>query len=156
MPTPCISNPYLHLAAYALGKPIGWTSASDIEYAEKVVAEVLDQDPLLLPHFLKKYPNCERGGNGITEAEAEGLLRCLWRGDYQRALKVASGPYLHFKGNRYLVYGEGVLLQGPKEEPAVVYANTEGKIFIRPLKEWIEIVKWPDGSYNPRFLPVKP
>lgn len=155
MPTPCISNPYKTLAAYALGKPLGWVSEQEIDQANKAVNEVLDHDPLLLPYFLSHYPKGERGGNGITEAEAEGILRCLWRGDYQRAFNIQSGPHLHFKGSTYLVYGEGILLQGPKEEPAVVYSNIEGKIFIRPLREWTEIVKWPNGEYNPRYIPVK-
>ena len=116
------------------------------------------QDPPLLQKFLGYYPPQSTMRKvtaaqllDISSEEAEGLLQCIWRGDYEGVIAPKAGPFVHFKGTTYFCFGEAKLLQGPKEEIAVVYLNKNGDIFVRPLKEWIEIVKWPDGKYRPRF-----
>ena len=82
--------------------------------------------------------------------QAEKLLLCIWRGEVEEAYAPTPGPYQHFKGTIYIVQSRALLLQGPKEEWAVVYGNSEG-IFVRPLREWAELVLWSDGEYHPRF-----
>lgn len=153
MPTPCIPNPYAALASYALGGPIVGASQEEINEAEKFALSLRDKDPPLLEKFLALYPpqNPMRKTTVERSEEAEGLLRCIWRGDYEGVFNPKAGPYTHFKGETYLCYGKAKLLQGPKEEVAVVYSSKSGDIYVRPLREWIEIVKWPDGKYRPRF-----
>ena len=154
MATPCIPNPYAALACYALCRPLGDVSVKDTQDAEERAKQVCSSDPPLLQKFLEQYP----AQNPIFKTtrkrveEVEGLLQCIWRGDYKDAFNPESGPYVHFKGTNYLCFGIATLLQGPKEETAVVYSSKEGDIFVRPIKEWAEIVKWPDGKYRPRFM----
>lgn len=153
MATPFISNPYAVLASYALGGPPLGVSPEETEEAEKFALSLRSKDPPLLEKFLALYPpqNPMRKTTVEQSEEAEGLLRCIWRGDYEGVFNPKAGPYTHFKGETYLCYGEARLLQGPREEIAVVYSNKKGDVFVRPLREWVEIVKWPDGRYRPRF-----
>jgi hypothetical protein len=157
MPTPCIPNPYAALACFALARPLGDISEKDIEEAATFALKIRSSDPPLLKKFLGLYPPQNPMGKSTVDRveEAEGLLQCIWRGDYDGVHNPEAGPYVHFKGETYLCYGKALLLQGPKEEPAVVYSNKGGDIFVRPLKEWVEIVKWPDGKYRPRFTKEK-
>ena len=154
MPTPCISNPYAALACYALCRPLGDVSVGDLQDAENRAKKLCSADPPLLGKFLELYPAQSPMSKATLEQveEAEGLLQCIWRGDYKDARNPDSGPYTHFKGTLYLVYGQALLLQGPKGEPAVVYSSKAGSVFVRTLQEWSEIVKWPDGKYRPRFM----
>lgn len=154
MATPCIPNPYAALACYALCRPLGDISVKDLQDAEKRAEKVCSSDPPLLEKFLEQYPAQDPMAKTTVERveEVEGLLQCIWRGDYKDAFNPEAGPYVHFKGTIYLCYGNATLLQGPKEEHAVVYSSKSGEIFVRPLKEWAEIVKWPDGKYRPRFM----
>jgi hypothetical protein len=151
--TPCIQNPYAVLASFALGGPVCGASTEEAKEAEKFALSLRDKDPPLLEKFLAFYPTQDSMQDSTVEqcAEVEGLLRCIWRGDYEGVFKPKAGPYTHFKGGNYLCYGEAKLLQGPKEEVAVVYSSESGTIYVRPLREWVEIVKWPDGKYRPRF-----
>jgi hypothetical protein len=159
MATPCIPNPYAALACYALCRPLGDVSVRDIDVARVKARGLRYADPPLLPKFLEQYPAIllttaqkqMMKVNASHAEEVEGLLQCIWRGDYEDVFNLESGPYVHFKGVTYLVYGKALLLQGPKEEPVVVYSSKEGEIFVRPLREWVEVVKWPDGKYRPRF-----
>ena len=154
MATPSISNPYRVLAAYALGRQPGAIDESDIADAEKWAASVCSSDPPLLSKFLSFYSVSPFSKTTAEVAEqAEKLLRCIWRGDLDSAFDPTPGPYRHFKGDVYTVHSKALLLQGPKEEWAVVYANSGGA-FVRPLREWAELVLWPDGEYHPRFMRV--
>jgi len=145
------------LACYALNRGVGSVSPEEVEEAKKRALKLQAADPPLLQKFLAFYPpqNPKRKVTVGQAMEAEGLLRCIWRGDYDRAMTPQAGPYTHFKGSVYLCYGAAKLLQGPKEEVAVIYANKEGEMFVRPLREWVEIVKWPNGLYRPRFVEEK-
>lgn len=142
------------LACYALHRPVGGVSPDEVEEATRFTLKLKAQDPPLLQKFLSFYPPQDTTRWVIADQaeEAEGLLQCLWRGDYEGVLDPKSGPFVHFKGTTYLCFGEAKLLQGPKEEIAVVYSSKSGEIFVRPLREWVEIVKWPDGKYRPRFM----
>lgn len=153
MVTPCISDPYLALACLALAKPLG-ISEEEIDQTKAVIRKLQFEDLPLLQKFLEFYPTQKpmRTVTAEAAAEAEGLLQCIWRGDYDNIVTPESGPYVHFKGTTYLCYSKAVLLQGTKEEAVIVYSNTKGEIFVRPLREWIEIVKWPDEKYRPRFI----
>lgn len=157
MATPCIPNPYAALACYALGNRNRVTDA-EIDEARGKALSLRSKDPPLLQKFLDLYPPQDliRKITDNQTEEAEGLLRCIWRGDYERALTPKAGPYVHFKGSIYICYGKAKLLQGPEEEVAVIYSNKEGEMFVRPLREWAEIVIWPNGLYRPRFVEEKP
>jgi hypothetical protein len=153
MTTYFIANPYEVLARYALGKSSG-ISENDVRDAKSFAERVCSEDPPLLEKFLSYYPpqNPMRKVTVDQMEEAGGLLHCIWRGEYDRVLDPEAGPYVHFKGETYLCYGKALLIQGPKEDPAVVYSNKAGDVFVRPLREWVEIVKWSDGKYRPRYL----
>ena len=151
MTTPCVPNPYDVVAAYAIGKPSPWVSREEAEAADAAIRKSCVGDPPFLDRFLAQYPAQEHR-NPQQAIEVEELLQCIWRGEFKEAFNVKSGPYIHFKGTTYLCFGIGTLIQGPKEEVAVVYSNKEGEVWIRPLDEWVEVVKWPDGKYRPRFM----
>jgi Protein of unknown function (DUF1653) len=150
MTTPCISDPYVALACFALTRPV---SEEEVDQTKAVITKLQFEDPPLLQKFLEFYPAQKhiRMVTASAAAEAEGLLQCIWRGDYADITTPESGPYVHFKGTTYLCYSKAVLLQGSKEEVVIVYSSKKGELFVRPLREWIEIVKWPDGKYRPRF-----
>jgi hypothetical protein len=151
--TPFIADPYLTLAEYALGTPADLITQAEIQAAEVIARKTCTGDPPFLPKFLSEYPTLDRkDAPEISDEEAEGLLQSLWRGDLNKSMDPHAGPYTHFKGAVYLCYGQALLLQGTKEEPAVVYSNQAGDVYIRPLREWVEIVKWADGKYRPRFM----
>jgi hypothetical protein len=152
MVTPSISNPYRILAAYALRKPPEVLPDSVIFEARKRAHQIRDSDPPLLTRFLGFYTDVEPHVKVTTEdtERAEKLLRCIWRGEVDDTYDPIPGRYQHFKGSFYTVQSTALLLEGPKEELAVVYGNDEGT-FVRPLREWVELVVWPDGEYHPRF-----
>jgi len=150
--TPSIDDPYRILASYALRKPPEVLPSSVIFEARKRAKQVCGYDPPLLDRFLSFYTDVEPHISVTAEdaVRAEKLLRCIWRGDVDEAYDPTPGTYQHFKGNFYTVQSIAKLLQGPKEELAVVYGNDDGT-FVRPLREWVELVLWPDGEYHPRF-----
>ena len=152
MATPSIDNPYRILASYALHKSPDVLPDSVILEARERAKQVCRSDPPLLAKFISFYTDVEpHVGVTAEDAErAEKLLRCIWRGDVEEAYDPTPGQYLHFKGAFYTVKSTALLLQGPKEELAVVYSNSDGT-FVRPLREWVELVLWPDGEYHPRF-----
>lgn len=152
MATPSISNPYRVLAAYALRKPPEVLPESVVFEARQRAKKVCDSDPPLLNKFLSFYTDIEPHVKVTAEDadRAEKLLRCIWRGEVDDAYDPIPGVYQHFKGKLYTVQSTAMLLQGPKEELAIVYRNDEGT-FVRPLREWVELILWPDGEYHPRF-----
>ena len=160
MATPCIPDPYAVIACYVLCRPLGDVSVGDIDAVRVKARGLRYADPPLLPKLLEQYPaillsTAQKQMKMVQPSQAEeveGLLQCIWRGDYDDALNPESGPYVHFKGETYLCFGKATLIQGPKEEPAVVYSHKNGDVFVRPLREWAEIVKWTDGKYRPRFM----
>jgi hypothetical protein len=152
MATPSISNPYRVLAAYALSKSIDFIGEDESIEAEVRATKVCSTDPPLLLKFIELYPSLPKGGD---PGQAEGLLRCIWRGELETSHNPSVGcNYQHFKGNIYRVHFKALLLQGPKEEQAIVYGR-EGETFVRPVREWGDLVLWPDGEYHPRFMRVE-
>ena len=65
--------------------------------------------------------------------------------------------YIHHKGGKYLVLAlADESTNDRKGNKVVVYVSlTYGKIKCRDLREFIEIVKWPDGDMKPRFVPAE-
>lgn len=63
--------------------------------------------------------------------------------------------YKHYKGGRYLVlHLVEESTNARKDSKGVIYASLSyGKIWHRDLKEFIELVEWPDGTKQPRFIP---
>ncbi len=63
---------------------------------------------------------------------------------------VRLGKYRHYKGNDYQVLG--VAIHSETLEEMVIYKALygEGKIWVRPLKMWNEMV-FSDGKKVPRF-----
>ncbi len=69
---------------------------------------------------------------------------------------VLHGQYDHYRGGKYLVLFVGEestnARQGAK---VVVYVSlTYGMVKCRDLREFNEIVEWPDGQMRPRFVPA--
>jgi len=62
------------------------------------------------------------------------------------------GEYVHFKGGHYRVFA--LAKHSETEEPLVVYTNSKGEFWVRPLNMWLEHVEWPDGQRRPRFVLV--
>lgn len=66
--------------------------------------------------------------------------------------KSIAGIYKHFKGDLYIVFGEG--LNTETQEPYVVYRsflNPEGKFFIRPYDNFFGMIENEDEMHN-RFI----
>jgi hypothetical protein len=64
---------------------------------------------------------------------------------------VESKTYLHFKGGKYRVLFEG--LHADDAKPVVVYVSMiYGTVWVRRLEEWNDVVEWPDGTMQPRFI----
>ena len=64
---------------------------------------------------------------------------------------IESSTYLHFKGGKYRVLFEA--LHSDEKEPVVVYVSMIfGTVWVRPTKEWSEMVEWPDGEMRTRFI----
>lgn len=63
----------------------------------------------------------------------------------------------HFKGRRYIV--GGIAKHTGNDDLLVIYMaqntpNNAPDLWARPLAEWSEPVKWPDGAMRPRFVKV--
>lgn len=147
MTEPITSNPYRYLIT------LSRSDASEGSGIAKLIEEVIQKsDPPFLPTFLARTPHYPmiKIAKEVWD-KGEKILRMFWRGDY--SFEVVPGPYRHFKGGLYTVEKEGLLLEGPKEEIAVIYSavGDPSKTFIRPLREWVDVMEWPDGEYRPRF-----
>lgn len=70
-----------------------------------------------------------------------------------KSTDLLPGIYLHFKGREYEVLG--IVMSASDESLWVHYKALydTGKPFtwIRPLAEFTEPVRWPDGEIRPRF-----
>lgn len=67
-----------------------------------------------------------------------------------------GGMYRHFKGNKYKVLNLAKCSETLKEFVVyeTLYENPEGKIWIRPLKMFTEMVQH-NGQSVPRFAPIE-
>ena len=68
--------------------------------------------------------------------------------------KVTPGVYKHYKGGRYTVLHVADDSTNKRVgNKLVVYVSlTYGKIKCRDLKEFTQVIKWPDGKKRPRFV----
>lgn len=75
-------------------------------------------------------------------------------GDPLPAIKrIPPGLYRHWKGALYSVVSCG----RASWQPSLVlvdYLDRHGELWHRPLPEWRELVRWPDGVLRQRFVPV--
>jgi hypothetical protein len=153
MPTPAIANPFLTLASLALNRPFEAITVKDLEAVEQRAIEAIEKSGPFFPWFITCYPT-----KAILRSDqwelGEKLLRFLWRGDYIFGAK--PGGYHHFKGGLYTVERTAIFLEGPRFEQVVIYFGLKdpAKVFVRPLREWCEIVLWPDGEYRLRFMRI--
>ena len=67
---------------------------------------------------------------------------------------IPNRVYKHFKDGRYLVLAVADESTNSREgSRVVVYVSlTYGKVLCRDLTEFMEVVEWPDGSKQPRFI----
>jgi hypothetical protein len=70
------------------------------------------------------------------------------------AIEIKPGVYQHYKGGLYTVLGvaEDCTNTRDKTELVIYVSLKDGKIYCRELKEFSEIVEWPDGGQKPRFV----
>lgn len=73
--------------------------------------------------------------------------------------QLQPGIYQHFKGNKYRLLGVGK--HSETLEPMVVYEalyeNPEGRLWVRPLSLFVEVIDKPEINYRgPRFVYVGP
>jgi len=61
---------------------------------------------------------------------------------------ITPGRYRHFKGGLYTVHA--IATHSETNEQLVVYSNTDGKHFVRPVSMFEETVNV-DGEEKPRF-----
>ena len=71
-------------------------------------------------------------------------------------LEVTPGIYQHYKGGTYRVLLIATESTNAREgNKAVIYISLkDGLIHYRDLKEFTELVVWPDGGKKPRFIGV--
>lgn len=64
--------------------------------------------------------------------------------------------YEHFKGGRYLVLhvAEDSTNDRSGNQLVVYVSLTYGVVKCRDIAEFLEPVEWPDGTPQPRFIPV--
>jgi len=154
MPTQFIVDPFIPLAAIALGKLEHAVTPEERNEAQVRASLAVTFGAPFHERFLGYYPPKTQSGEQVDKTEK--LLRLFWRGDLD--YEVFPGGYQHFKGGLYTVEQIALLLEGSKEEVAVIYFGIQdpSKVFVRPLREWYHIVLWPDGEYRPRFMPTHP
>lgn len=64
---------------------------------------------------------------------------------------IEPGLYVHSKGGRYRVLFTATHSETLK--PMVVYMSMEtGEVWVRPAEMWDEVVEWPDGTHQARFM----
>ena len=69
--------------------------------------------------------------------------------------RIQPGLYRHWKGALYSVVSCGRASWAPGLT-IVSYLDAHGELWHRPLAEWQEPVRWPDGVMRPRFVRVVP
>ena len=70
-------------------------------------------------------------------------------------LKPKSGDiYLHFKGNEYRIIGMGTHSETLEELVLYETVKAPGRIWVRPLDNFMEIVTLPTGVTAQRFVRV--
>lgn len=75
--------------------------------------------------------------------------------DFDLTPMIAAGVWKHYKGGLYQLIGIGQHTE--TEELMVVYVSLTGaelpgpRMRVRPLTQWVERVKWPEGFHQPRF-----
>jgi len=62
-----------------------------------------------------------------------------------------KGLYEHYKGNRYILLHVARHSEEPEQRMVVYVSCTDGKVWIRPLESWMELVRGSDGWAKPRF-----
>ena len=63
---------------------------------------------------------------------------------------IEPGLYKHFKGGTYEVLATGT--SSVDESKVVIYLNSKGDVWVRPLESWVQNVIWPDGLVRSRFV----
>lgn len=64
-------------------------------------------------------------------------------------------PWIHYK-TKNLYWIQGRAISEDTQEPLVIYHQQDGDVcFARPLREWNEVVEYPDGTTGPRFRSAK-
>lgn len=66
------------------------------------------------------------------------------------------GLHAHFKGGFYslLMFATDSTNERVGTPVAVYVSLTTGRVHVRALAEFTELVMWPDGQQRPRFTPV--
>jgi hypothetical protein len=62
--------------------------------------------------------------------------------------------YRHYKGGSYTLLHIAENSEDRSELMAVYVSHLKGKVLVRPLAMFNEIVPWPDGQMRPRFAPL--
>lgn len=98
----------------------------------------------------------------LNQPLAQGLLECLQpfkaEGDCYKSPELfvrgwdPRGVYDHFKGGVYLLRGLSKWASG-EGEPVVEYTSLlHASHHARLVRDWCEVVRWPDGKYRSRFV----
>jgi len=159
MATPGISDVYYWIAVVSM--PDKAPSDFDLEAVKSIIHRVLAVEPdhhgLHLPRFME-LAQAELGPSyqapDVAESNAiEGLFLALRTADAITTtdpLAFKHGVYDHFKGG---VYKSNKLGLFANDAQYVDYTSlTYGTDHARFLKEWSEVVQWPDGKYRSRFV----
>ena len=73
---------------------------------------------------------------------------------------LVRGPWIHYKGGRYLVAFVAETHEHNGDLDVVYISLTHGKVVTRPLRRdsrdqdsWQDMIRWPDGMHRERFVP---
>lgn len=64
---------------------------------------------------------------------------------------ISRGFYRHFKGGLYFLERVAMNSENPAQH-LIIYTDQMGICWARPSAMWNEEVRWPDGSWKPRFV----
>lgn len=67
-----------------------------------------------------------------------------------KVVVVEGGVYVHHKGGVYVVLNVGVM-EATGEAYVVYRSVSKGEVWLRPLVDFVQPVKWPDGMTKARF-----
>ena len=67
---------------------------------------------------------------------------------------IQIGTYQHFKGGVYSVEAIATDTKDGMSQVVVYRSLADGRVWVRDLPDFEEPVRWPDGSFQPRFIPV--
>jgi hypothetical protein len=67
---------------------------------------------------------------------------------------IQTGTYQHFKGNLYVVEAIATDSKDAMTQVVVYKSVADGRVWVRELRDFEASVRWPDGSFQPRFMPV--